>query len=50
VKPRNTIKQGVEFGFIKLGSRFDIFLPIDAKITVFIDQIVKGNIDVIAEL
>lgn len=41
--------QGDDFGFIKFGSRVDLFLPLDAKIKVSLDQVVKGGIDVIAE-
>ncbi len=40
--------QGEEMGFIKLGSRMDIFLPLDANVEVSIGQMVKGNLDVIA--
>ncbi|NOT38590.1 MAG: phosphatidylserine decarboxylase family protein [Saprospiraceae bacterium] len=40
--------QGDDMGFIKFGSRVDLYLPLNAKINVTIDQIVKGNIDVIA--
>jgi len=44
------IKQGEELGFIKFGSRVDIFLPIGTKINVQKDQKVKGCVDVIASL
>ncbi|MCF8364742.1 MAG: phosphatidylserine decarboxylase family protein [Bacteroidales bacterium] len=44
------IKQGEELGFIKFGSRVDIFLPLGTKIKVQKDQKVKGCIDVIASL
>jgi phosphatidylserine decarboxylase len=44
------IKQGDELGFIKFGSRVDIFLPLDAAIKVSLNQKVKGNIDVIAKV
>ncbi len=44
------VKQGEEFGFIKFGSRVDVFLPLDAKIKVGIDQKTKGGITVLAEL
>ena len=40
--------QGADFGFIKFGSRVDIFLPLDAKIHVELEQISKGNQTVIA--
>ena len=35
--------QGDDMGFIKFGSRVDVFLPLDAKINVELEQIVKGN-------
>jgi phosphatidylserine decarboxylase len=43
-------QQGEELGFIKFGSRVDVFLPLDTKIKVQIDQHVRGNIDVLAEV
>lgn len=42
------IHQGEELGFIKFGSRVDIFLPLDTKINVQKEQKVKGCVDVIA--
>jgi phosphatidylserine decarboxylase len=50
VKEGMPFEQGQEFGFIKFGSRVDIFLPLDAKITVKIDEVTKGGKTVIAEL
>ena len=41
--------QGADAGFIKFGSRVDIYLPLDAKIKVSPGQKVKGGIDIIAE-
>ena len=41
--------QGNDAGFIKFGSRVDLFLPLDSKIKVEIDQIVKGAENIIAE-
>jgi phosphatidylserine decarboxylase len=38
------IKQGDESGFIKFGSRLDIFLPLKTKVNVSIKEIVKGGI------
>ena len=35
--------QGSDLGFIKFGSRVDVFLPLDAKINVEMEQVVKGN-------
>lgn len=47
-KKDEKIKQGEEFGFIKFGSRVDIFLPLDAKIKVKIDDVVQGKNTVLA--
>ena len=43
-----TAVQGEDAGFIKFGSRVDLFLPIDTNINVKLNQIVTGGIDVIA--
>jgi phosphatidylserine decarboxylase len=50
VKEGQKVEQGTEFGFIKFGSRIDIFLPLDAKILVNIDDRPIGGETVIAEL
>jgi phosphatidylserine decarboxylase len=42
--------QNAEFGFIKFGSRVDLFLPIDSTILVNKDDIVKGGMTRIASL
>jgi phosphatidylserine decarboxylase len=44
------VEQGKEFGFIKFGSRIDIFLPLDAKILVKLEDKPVGGETVIAEL
>jgi phosphatidylserine decarboxylase len=41
------VEQGQEMGFIKFGSRVDIFLPLDAVVKVQIGDKVKGNVDVL---
>lgn len=41
--------QGGDAGFIKFGSRIDLFLPLTANINVQLHQKVKGGIDTIAE-
>lgn len=46
----DTAKAGHEFGFIKFGSRMDVFLPLDTEIICKIGDITKGGIDVIAKL
>ncbi len=43
------VQQGDEMGFIKFGSRVDLFLPLDAKIKVKLNQKVKGNRTIIAK-
>jgi len=50
VKEGQTLEQGDEFGFIKFGSRVDIYLPLNAKVKVSVDQVTKGGKTVIAEL
>lgn len=40
--------QGEDAGFIKFGSRVDLFLPLDTNINVQLNQTVKGGVDVIA--
>lgn len=42
--------QGADAGFIKFGSRVDIYLPLSAKVKVTLGQKVKGAIDIIAEV
>lgn len=42
--------QGEQMGFIKFGSRVDIFLPLDAKIKVKLNENVQGNRSIIAQL
>jgi phosphatidylserine decarboxylase len=46
----DTSKAGHEFGFIKFGSRMDVFLPLDTEITCKIGDKTKGGIDVIAKM
>jgi phosphatidylserine decarboxylase len=44
------VKQGEELGFIKFGSRVDIFLPLGTKIKVGMNEKVQGGVTVIGEL
>ncbi|MET1055996.1 MAG: phosphatidylserine decarboxylase family protein [Pedobacter sp.] len=50
VKEGDVVEQSKEFGFIKFGSRVDIFLPLGTKINLELNQVVKGGITVLAEL
>jgi len=43
------VKQGDELGFIKFGSRVDIFLPVGTEIEIPILQQVRANKDIIAK-
>ena len=48
-KVGDEVVQGKDAGFIKFGSRVDLFLPLDSKIKVELNQVVKGGEDTIAE-
>ncbi len=43
------VVQGADAGFIKFGSRVDIFLPLHTKLKIKIGDKVKGGVQVIAE-
>jgi len=43
-------EQNEDFGFIKLGSRVDIFLPLGTKLNVKLNQTVKGGQSIIASI
>ncbi|HCN12844.1 MAG TPA: phosphatidylserine decarboxylase family protein [Kaistella sp.] len=49
-KEGDQAKAGHEFGFIKFGSRMDVFLPLDTEIICKIGDKTKGGIDVIAKM
>ncbi len=44
------VTQGEDMGFIRFGSRVDLFFPIGTKIDVNINDVVKGNKTIIAKL
>lgn len=50
VKEGQPMDQGSEFGFIKFGSRVDVFLPLDAKVMVKPGDKTTGGKTVIATL
>ncbi len=50
VKEGQQVQQAGEMGFIKFGSRVDIYLPLNAKIKVELNQVVKGGRTILAEL
>ena len=43
-----TVTQGTDAGFIKFGSRIDVFVPLDMKIDVQLNQKTKGGETIIA--
>jgi phosphatidylserine decarboxylase len=43
------VRQGEEMGFIKFGSRVDVFLPLNAKVKVQLNQKVTGGETVLAD-
>ncbi len=49
VKPGHVLEKGDEYGFIKFGSRIDLYLPLDAEILVELDQKTVGGETIIAK-
>lgn len=49
VKEGDNVQQGSEFGFIKFGSRVDIYLPLGTKIACKLNDVTTGGETVIAE-
>ncbi len=50
VKPGDQLKKGQEFGFIKFGSRVDVFLPLSAEVKVKINDVVEGGVTELARM
>ena len=48
-KEGQEVTQAADSGFIKFGSRVDVFLPLDTKINVSLNEVVQGGTTVIAE-
>jgi phosphatidylserine decarboxylase len=48
-KPGSKYQMGQEYGFIKFGSRIDLFLPLDAEITVNLNEKTIGGETIIAK-
>jgi len=49
VKEGDSLQQNGEFGFIRFGSRVDIYLPIGTEVTVKLGDKVQGGISVVAK-
>ncbi len=50
VKEGDSVQQSEEFGFIRFGSRVDVFFPVGTDLNVKIGDITKGGVTVLAEL
>lgn len=50
VKEGQEVEQGEELGFIKFGSRVDLFLPLDSEVLVNLQEKTIGNSTIIAKL
>lgn len=50
VKEGDQVVQTEQFGFIKFGSRVDVFLPVGTKVNVELNDVVKGGITTLATL
>lgn len=48
VKPGQRVELNEQFGFIKFGSRVDIFLPLGSEVVTKMNDVTKGNETVIA--
>ncbi|MDB2384996.1 phosphatidylserine decarboxylase family protein [Polaribacter sp.] len=48
-KEGNVVEQGTDAGFIKFGSRVDLFLPLNTKLNVSLGDKVKGGVQIIAK-
>ncbi len=48
VKEGDVVKQNDEFGFIRFGSRVDVFLPVGTKVNVKIGDVVQSGMTIIA--
>jgi phosphatidylserine decarboxylase len=49
-KPGSVAHRNEHFGFIKFGSRVDLYLPLDTEIYVAVGELVKGNETVIGRI
>ena len=50
VKEGDEVQQSTQMGFIKFGSRVDVFVPLDAEIKVNLNDKTVGSVTVLAEL
>ena len=50
VKPGDLLRRGERFGFIRFGSRVDVYLPLSATVSVELGQTVRCGATILAEL
>lgn len=50
VKEGQQVEQSTQMGFIKFGSRVDVYLPLDAEILVDLEDKTTGSVTVLAKL
>jgi phosphatidylserine decarboxylase len=50
VEVGDTVDQSTELGFIRFGSRVDLYLPLDTKLQVKLNDKVKGSQTIIGEI
>lgn len=50
VEPQTALSRGQRYGFIRFGSRVDLYLPLDAKVHVTIGEKVQASTTLLAEL
>lgn len=50
VKEGDQVQQGEQFGFIKFGSRVDVYMPLGTDVKVSLGQIVTGGVTVLADV
>lgn len=50
IKEGDAVKQNDEFGFIRFGSRVDVYLPVGTKVDVKIGDVVQSGITILAQI
>jgi len=50
VAAETALQRGQRYGFIRFGSRVDVYLPLDARVKVVIGEKVYASVSLLAEL
>lgn len=50
VKAKDKLTKGQRYGFIRFGSRLDVYMPVSARVKVALGDKIKASRDVLAEL